>query len=79
MFYKEDGRGMDVFDDVPFLVTALVDSYKVCRALIDNGSTVNILFVSPYEKLERPERKLILDHEPFLSFSGDITQPFGSD
>lgn len=42
-------------------------------------STINVLFVTPYKKLERLARKLILDHEPLLSFSGDVTQPLGSD
>lgn len=57
----------------------MIDGFKVSRVLMDNGSTVNVLFVSPYKKLERPKWKLILDHEPLLSFLGDITQPLGSD
>lgn len=78
-FYEEGGHGLDFFDDKPFLITTMTNGFKVTRVFVDNGSIVNILFVFPYKKLERPERKLILDHELLLNFSRDITQSLGSD
>ena len=49
------------------------------RILIDSGSAVNVLFHQAYKQLGHRPSQLIQDHEPLLSFSGDITQPLGSD
>lgn len=63
----------------PFLITARVGQYNMSRILVDGGSAVNVLFHAAYKQLECHNAKLIKDHEPLLSFSGDITQPLGSD
>jgi hypothetical protein len=75
---SEEGNLQQPHNDA-FLITAQVDQFRMARILVDSGSAVNVLFSSAYQQLERSKSKLFQDHEPLLSFSGDITQPLGSD
>ena len=78
-FTEEEERGVHLPHDDPFLITAQVDQYTLSRVLIDNGSAVNVIFNQAYTQLGRKNGKLLQDNDPLLSFSGDITQPLGSD
>ncbi|KAK9911092.1 hypothetical protein M0R45_035015 [Rubus argutus] len=78
-FTEEEERGVRLPHDDPFLITAQVDHYTLSRVLIDSGSAVNVIFNQAYAQLGRKGNKLLQDNEPLLSFSGDITQPLGSD
>ncbi|XP_062021019.1 uncharacterized protein LOC133737495 [Rosa rugosa] len=77
-FSEEEERGVHLPHDDPFLIDAILDRWSVGRILVDSGSAVSVIFNNCYSKLQR-NRKLLQDHEPLLSFSGDVTQPLGSD
>ncbi|XP_024163930.1 uncharacterized protein LOC112170879 [Rosa chinensis] len=78
MFTEEEERNVHLPHDDPFLIDATLDKWSVGRVLVDSGSAVNVIFNGCYNQLQR-NRKLLQDHEPLLSFSGDIMQPLGSD
>ncbi|XP_050374601.1 uncharacterized protein LOC126792163 [Argentina anserina] len=79
-FTEEEEIGISLPNDDAFLIYAILGGqWDVGKMMIDAGSTVNVLFKGCYEKMERSGKKLVQDHEPLISFSGDITQPLGSD
>ncbi|XP_024177732.1 uncharacterized protein LOC112183588 [Rosa chinensis] len=77
-FSEEEERGIHSPHDDPFLIDAVLDRSSVGRVLVDSGSVVNVIFNGCYKQLQC-NNKLLQDHEPLLSFSGDVTQPSGSD
>ncbi|XP_004308205.1 PREDICTED: uncharacterized protein LOC101307735 [Fragaria vesca subsp. vesca] len=77
-FLEEEEEGIRPHED-PFLVTLQLDHYITKNILIETGASVNVLFRSAWKGLHRGSNKLIQDHEPLISFSGDVVQPLGSD
>ncbi|XP_050386257.1 uncharacterized protein LOC126802648 [Argentina anserina] len=79
-FTEDEEIGISLPNDDAFLIDAILGGqWDVGKMMIDTGSAVNVLFKGCYEKMERSGKKLVQDHEPLVSFSGDITQPLGSD
>ncbi|XP_024196485.1 uncharacterized protein LOC112199743 [Rosa chinensis] len=76
-FSEEEERGIHSPHDDPFLIDAVLDKWSVGRVLV-SGSAVNVIFNGCYKQLQS-NNKLLQDHEPLLSFSGDVTQSMGSD
>ena len=58
---------MNLYDGalLPLVIKPYIGNYKVGRTLIDNGSALNLLFVSTYDGLGLPRKSLILVNEPF--------------
>ncbi|XP_024190685.1 uncharacterized protein LOC112194698 [Rosa chinensis] len=77
-FSEEEERRVHLPHDSPFLIEPMLDKWSVGRVLVDNGSVVNVIFNGCYNQLQW-NRKLLHDHKPLLSFSGDVTQPLDSD
>ncbi|XP_024156113.1 uncharacterized protein LOC112164107 [Rosa chinensis] len=77
-FSKEEERGIHSPHNDLFLIDAVLDKSSVGRVLVDSGLAVNVIFNGYYKQLQR-NNKLLQDHEPLLSFSGDVTQRMGSD
>ncbi|XP_024172315.1 uncharacterized protein LOC112178393 [Rosa chinensis] len=73
-FSEGEEHGVHLPHDDPFLIDTILDKWSVGRVFVDSGSAVN----GCYNQLQR-NRKLLEDHEPLLSFSGDVTQPLSSD
>ncbi|XP_024200072.1 uncharacterized protein LOC112203317 [Rosa chinensis] len=63
----------------PFLITMVIDQYRCHRVLVDSGAAISVMFSSCYEGLNLDKKKLTQDHEPLISFAGEITQPLRSD
>ena len=76
-FLEEEEEGIRQHED-PFLITLQLDHYITKKILIDTGASVNVLFRSAWKRLRRGSNKLIQDHEPLISFSGDVVQPLSS-
>nr|XP_011462142.1 PREDICTED: uncharacterized protein LOC101299850 [Fragaria vesca subsp. vesca] len=76
-FLEEEEEGIRRHED-PFLITLQLDHYITKKILVDTGASVNVLFRSGWKGLHRGSNKLIQDHEPLISFSGDVVQPLGS-
>lgn len=76
---EEEPRVNGPCNDLFLSDIVIIDVFSVSSVLIDSGSVVNIMFRSCHRKLKRSEKKLVQDHEPLLSFSGDIVQLLRSD
>ncbi|XP_050379530.1 uncharacterized protein LOC126796852 [Argentina anserina] len=79
-FTEEEEIGISLPNDDAFLTDAVLGGqWDVGKMMIDTRSAVNVQFKGCYEKMERSGKKLVQDHKPLINFSGDITQPLGSD
>ena len=54
------------------------DNSNVHRILVDNGSTVDIIYLDAYKRTSLTERKLSLTTSPFYGFTGDHVIPKGT-
>ena len=56
-----------------------MDHYRCHRALVDIEAAVSVMFANCYRGLRYDRAKLYNNHDPLVSFSGEIVQPLGSD
>nr|XP_011463529.1 PREDICTED: uncharacterized protein LOC105351277 [Fragaria vesca subsp. vesca] len=77
-FYKREDT-ISCHHNEPFIINVQVDHYRCHRALVDTGATVSVMFADCYRGLWCDRAKLYNNHDPLVSFSGEIVQPLGSD
>jgi len=68
-FTDDDFHGVDHQQDDPMVVTFKLENYVVKKVLIDQGSSVDILYWTTYQKLQLPTNAMIPYHEPIYGFS----------
>ena len=59
------------------MVTLRVANYNIRRVLIDNGSVVNVIFLSTLRKIEFDLRQIEPAKTKLTGFSGEIKVPEG--
>ena len=64
--------------DDPFVMKIIVANKTVHRVLVDNGSSVDIIFASAFEKMGIGREKLEPVNAYLRGFSGEILLPLGS-
>ena len=64
--------------DDPLVIRTVVANKTVHRVLIDNGSSVDIIFTSAFEKMGIGREKLEPVNAHLLGFSGENVLPLGS-
>ncbi|XP_026417519.1 uncharacterized protein LOC113313003 [Papaver somniferum] len=52
------------------VILALIGMYKVCRVLVDTGSSISVIFSGEYSSMNLSERKVEADDNPIIGFSG---------
>ncbi|CAL8999506.1 unnamed protein product [Prunus brigantina] len=60
------------------IIRAEIADYDVGRVLIDNGSSVNVIFADAFRGMGIADSQVNRQITPLLSFSGDLVQPVGS-
>ncbi|XP_057505527.1 uncharacterized protein LOC130788840 [Actinidia eriantha] len=76
-FNNDDLRGLHLPHDDALVVTAVIANFNIQRILVDNGSSVDILFISAFNKMKMGLDKLHLFHSPLVGFGGNTTHPLG--
>jgi hypothetical protein len=60
------------------VITAHIDKWNVMRVLVDNGSQVEILFLSTFEQMGFSQKQLKEASKPLYGFGGKKIAPVGS-
>ncbi|GFZ19944.1 hypothetical protein Acr_28g0006490 [Actinidia rufa] len=76
-FSSDDLRGLHLPHDDALVVSAVIANFNVQRILIDSGSSVDILFISAFEKMKIGLDKLHPFHTPLIGFGENTTHPLG--
>ena len=75
---EEDFHGVDVNQDGPMVVRVIIANFKVRRVLIDQGSSVDILFIDAFNKLDLSEEHICPFHNTLFRFTGEQVQVKGN-
>jgi len=70
-FSDSDFQGTDPNQDDPMVITIEVENFAVKKVLIDQGSSVDILYWKTFNKLQIPLADLTPHNQPIYGFSGE--------
>ena len=76
-FTNNDLGDLHLPHDDALIVSATIANFNVQRILIDNESSVDILFISAFDKMKIGQDKLHPFHTLLIGFGGNITHPLG--
>ena len=77
-FSDLDPEGCQHPHDDPLVIKAVVANKKVHRVLVDNGSSVDIIFASAFDKMNIGREKLEPVNTHLRGFSGEKVLSLGS-
>jgi hypothetical protein len=64
-------------DNEPLVIIGIIDGFEVHQVFVDQGSLVNIMFWSLFEKLRLHTKDLIPHPKILIGFTGDTIIPKG--
>ncbi|XP_010243719.1 PREDICTED: uncharacterized protein LOC104587707 [Nelumbo nucifera] len=76
-FTDEDLKGVAVPHDNTLVVSTIITYFVVKRILVDNGSSVDILFYEAFEKMKIAPERLQPTDVPLVGFSNNVVKPEG--
>ena len=76
-FLKEDARWVKQPHDDPLVIMLMIEGFNTRRVLVDNGSLVDIIYLSTFQQLKVDPKRLLPFESPLISFSGDKVYPQG--
>jgi len=71
IFTDDDFHGLDHQQDDLMVITMEIQNYAVKKVLLDQGSSVDILYWATYQKLQFPDTAMVPYDEPIYGFSGE--------
>ncbi|EXB29434.1 hypothetical protein L484_022105 [Morus notabilis] len=77
-FNEEDVNGVHFSHNDALVVEAIIGNHTVCRILVDNGSSVGLLYADCLEKIGVPKEQLEKTSRPLYGFIGDSVIPQGT-
>ena len=77
VFLEEDARGLKQPHDDPLVIMLMIEGFNTRRILVDNGSSVDIIYLSAVQQLKVDPCRLCPFESPLISFSGDKVCPKG--
>uniref|UniRef100_A0A2N9FAV6 Retrotransposon gag domain-containing protein n=1 Tax=Fagus sylvatica TaxID=28930 RepID=A0A2N9FAV6_FAGSY len=76
-FSEDDARGIHQLHDDALVVTMTIAGFITRRVLIDNGSSVDIIYLSAYQQMKIDKERLRPIDIPLVGFTGDKVRPSG--
>ncbi|XP_047149020.1 uncharacterized protein LOC124821199 [Vigna umbellata] len=70
-FTDEDFHAPDLEEDDPMVITAVIARYSVGKVLVDQGSSVNILYWKTFQQMDISEDLIAPYNEQIVGFSGE--------
>nr|XP_023927593.1 uncharacterized protein LOC112038995 [Quercus suber] len=77
-FSEEDARRLHHLHDDALVITLQVGDFNMHRVLIDNGSSVDILYYPAFQQMRTNRKRLILTNAPLVGFGGTRVFPLGA-
>jgi len=77
-FLDDDYEGISWPHNDALMVTLTIANHNVHRILVDNGSSVDLLYWSAFEKLKLSRDKIISVHFSLMGFKGEWVHSLGS-
>ncbi|XP_075652698.1 uncharacterized protein LOC142623182 [Castanea sativa] len=76
-FNEEDVRGVKQPHNDPLVIILMIEGFNTKRILMDNGSSVDIIYLPAFQQLKLDPKRLCPFDSPFVSFSGNRVYPKG--
>ena len=76
-FSEEDIRGVKQPHDDPLVIMVMIEGFNTRRVLVDNGSSVDIIYLSAFQQLKLDPKRFRPFESPLVSFNGDKVYPRG--
>ena len=70
-FTDEDFTAIDPAQDDPMVITVEIDKFAIAKTLVDQGSSVDILYWDIFKKMRIPEAHIQPYNEQIVGFSGE--------
>ncbi|XP_024021753.1 uncharacterized protein LOC112091721 [Morus notabilis] len=77
-FNEDDANGVHFPYNDALVVETLIGNHTLCQILVDNGSSVDLLYSDCLEKMEIPKEQLERTSRPLYGFTGDSIIPQGT-
>ena len=74
---EEDARGMKQPHDDPLVIMLMIKGFNARRILINNGSSVDIIYLSTFQQLKVDPKRLQPFKSSLVSFSENWVYPRG--
>ena len=71
IFTDDDFHGLDHQQDDPMVITVEIENYAVKKVLVDQGSSVDMLYWATYQKLQLSDTAMVSYDEPIYGFYGE--------
>ena len=75
VFTDDDFHGLDHQQDDPMVITVEIENCAVKKVLVDQGSSVDILYWATYQKLQLPNTAMVPYDEPNMAFLANRYPP----
>ena len=76
-FTDDDFHDLDHQQDDPMVSTVEIENYAVKKFLVDQGSSIDILYWVTYQKLQLPDTAMVPYDEPIYGFSRERVSTHG--
>ena len=76
-FSEEDVKGVKQPYDNLLVIMLVIEGFNTKRILMDNGSSVDIIYLSAFQQLKLDLGRLRPFDSPLVSFNGDKVYPKG--
>ena len=77
LFSEEDARGVKQLHDDPLVIMLMIEGFSIKRILVDNGSSMDIIYLSAFQQLKVAPERLHPFDSSLVSFSRDRVYPKG--
>ena len=71
LFTDEDFQEIDLDHDDPMVITVEIAEYAVMKTLVEQGSSLDVLFWDTFKKLHLKEEDMVPFREQIIGFSGE--------
>jgi len=70
-FTDDDFTAIDPIQDDPMVITVELDKFAITKVLVDQGSSVDILYRKTFKKMRIPKTEIQPYDEQIVGFSGE--------